>query len=1165
MTSYGARAVPWPAVVQFHREVIGCAGGALFALPVTVPATERWSSLNGFEPGQLAGPWEVDFQALHSPRLQQEARTGLGGAFIGGPCWFRWRSDDEQHRRLEWIPLIYREVSVEERDGRLRIVPVQDGWKVCPLVVQFLEQHNIQTASPLDEILSDLLSVAESRAAEDGQGLSCAVIEAFRLVVPEIGEMLDQARNDFPADRAEFVPSPWVLFTASPGDSASAQHSLRDYGLLERQLTTAPQNIGGLGLLEGAPGTAVQEARKVAPIVPLNDLQRYAVETTLAGRPVTVINGPSGCGKSEVVASILLNAWASSMSVLFTSNNDQAVDGMRKRLKSFEADFEIAVHAGGQSFNNIDEALGRIVDLITARRSESHYGGSLSARKHGQLSKKKQRLREMLDSHVPQRLSQAIEAALESHAAQRQALSALASRREELAEKLRSLGVEEEPNAFVERVVNPLRKWHDGINATRRLIEEDAQRGATLQKELAAARAERDSALAACQIEPESDQALSWLLAEPGFESFEQALTALSEKLREPIEDLSDDGAWEGAFDTWSSSEAAADWERKAREMAALIRPAGIALKEKAEEVRAARDALDATERAAQQAMKSSNFDVRREDLDEWSACYAELCALPRAKLAFRSKSKGAELIGRLETVERRLRLSFPVHLWTSIGALNETGRSRLSPIIERAREWVAAREDWDRLSTVREEIEAESDALRRRLDALGTQSLSAEVTPAACASIASTLNEKASVAASAAAAWRKRETRERLPAELVELAKQIRAAGAGAPIKQRWMNGAGAPLVAALDSVATNPGVDTITAARTEILGPAVANPELENWRRAYHAEKERVAIAEELERIPSRAARLSRWKSRRPASLPPEFDVSDAFDGDDSHPVWAFLKRCEEWSRGWAAYRDEIAPSLEQTAHSEGANAIRRIREAAQALPKSKERAWLEAFTGSTAVSEPWPVDNIAKIAALWRPERLQEAIEKIDAQLERVAFETAREQWLDRVSRDAEVLRSLDALRDHYRQNRQRIEESGYAHFERALNAQPVWVTAATSTHFIPMQAGLFDLLIIDEATQCTLTTMLPLIFRAKRLVVIGDSEQSSSIEGIGVETERNLVAQFGVETWAENLARSESNVYKAALGTLPRGDADVISLVATDNETAPRRQSLNKRSN
>ncbi len=95
MTLSGAHAVPWLAMVQFHREVMRRAEETFFALPVTASATERWSSLTGFEPEQLAGPWEVDSEALANPHLQRDSRSGTGEAFIGGPCWFRWTSERE--------------------------------------------------------------------------------------------------------------------------------------------------------------------------------------------------------------------------------------------------------------------------------------------------------------------------------------------------------------------------------------------------------------------------------------------------------------------------------------------------------------------------------------------------------------------------------------------------------------------------------------------------------------------------------------------------------------------------------------------------------------------------------------------------------------------------------------------------------------------------------------------------------------------------------------------------------------------------------------------------------------------------------------------------------------------------------------------------------------
>ena len=1150
MASPYARPLSWPAVVRFHRECMRQAGETSFALPVTASAAAHWSPLAGFEPAQLAGPWEVGVQALASTHLKDKIQAGLGQAFIGGPCWFRPASADENDRSLEWIPLIYREVTVEHKDDRLQITPAQDGWEICPLVSRLLEERNALTFAPLDETLPALLSRAESKAIENGHDLSRTLTEAFEIVAPELGEVLEAARGDLPAVEVDYTLSPWVLFTAASSCSAATEHVLPDYGRLQRNLAASPQDVGGLRLLQHASGPSVLNAPDLVPIVPLDDVQRSAVESTLAGRPVTVINGSPDGGKTEVILSILFNAWASSTKVLFASDDERTVDVVCQRLKSLESDLEIAVHADEQS-NDVDEALGHTIDLLSAHRGESHYGGSPVDRKRMQLNKKKQQLRDMLTSQVPQRLSGAIESALEAHAAHHEALSTLQSRREELAERLRGLGIEDDPDTLGERILEPLRKWRDGIGATRRLIEEDAQRVASLEKELASARAERDAALTAAQIEAQSDDSLSWLLDEPGFRAFDQALSALADKIKQAVEDDRAEAEWDKAYEAWPSSQVAADWERRARETASLMRAAGVALVEQTEEVRAAREALDAAKATVQKATKTASIDVRREDVDAWAECYAELMALPKPKHSFLPQPRRTEAVRRIEEVERRLRYTLPVHIWSTIGELNDNGRARLAPVVERVREWAAARDDWDNLGAMREEIEAQTEALRQRVTALGARSLATEVTPATCAGIATRLIAKASVAAAAAAAWARRERRERLPKELAELAGQIRAAGAGTPFKEAWMKGAGAPLVAALDAVAADPRIEKAREVRREILSAATADSMVKHWWRAYEAEARRAAIAEELERIPSRDVRLAHWKSRRPAGLPATLDVADAFDGDDAHPLWTFLRECEEWSRAWTAFCDEDAPALQRTANEKGESSLKHLREAARILPESKERTWLESLASGPAASEPWPAEKLTGLAALWRAERLQAGIKGIDAQLERIRFESAREQWLDRVTRDAAVVTTLNALRRHYKDHHQHIEEDGYAHFEQALKAQPVWITPATAPESIPMRPGLFDVVVIDDATKCKLTDVLPLIFRAKRLVVIGDSTELPALETPCEAEKPALAAKYGIEEWTEFLGHAGNNAYKAAVGVLPRGEADVISLTNAES--------------
>lgn len=64
----------------------------------------------------------------------------------------------------------------------------------------------------------------------------------------------------------------------------------------------------------------------------------------------------------------------------------------------------------------------------------------------------------------------------------------------------------------------------------------------------------------------------------------------------------------------------------------------------------------------------------------------------------------------------------------------------------------------------------------------------------------------------------------------------------------------------------------------------------------------------------------------------------------------------------------------------------------------------------------------------------------------------------------------------------------------HFRTLLKVFPCW---ATTTNYvsdsIPCIAGLFDLVIIDEASQCDIASCLPLLFRAKRAVIVGDNNQ------------------------------------------------------------------------
>ena len=79
-----------------------------------------------------------------------------------------------------------------------------------------------------------------------------------------------------------------------------------------------------------------------------------------------------------------------------------------------------------------------------------------------------------------------------------------------------------------------------------------------------------------------------------------------------------------------------------------------------------------------------------------------------------------------------------------------------------------------------------------------------------------------------------------------------------------------------------------------------------------------------------------------------------------------------------------------------------------------------------------------------------------------------------------------------------------------------------TALSARHNFPLESGLFDLVIVDEASQCSLAAVLPLAYRAKRLAVVGDPSQLQPIVPVGDRLLQDIAVQTGFES--DDLRRS-----------------------------------------
>ena len=97
----------------------------------------------------------------------------------------------------------------------------------------------------------------------------------------------------------------------------------------------------------------------------------------------------------------------------------------------------------------------------------------------------------------------------------------------------------------------------------------------------------------------------------------------------------------------------------------------------------------------------------------------------------------------------------------------------------------------------------------------------------------------------------------------------------------------------------------------------------------------------------------------------------------------------------------------------------------------------------------------------------------------------------------------------------------------------------ITSLSARRRLPFEEAVYDLLIIDEASQCDIASMIPLLMRAKRVAVIGDKQQLNHICLLSKQTDLSLIQTHEIEArWsyrgssiydlAESMTESENIV-------------------------------------
>ncbi|GEQ99219.1 hypothetical protein JCM17844_28560 [Iodidimonas gelatinilytica] len=148
---------------------------------------------------------------------------------------------------------------------------------------------------------------------------------------------------------------------------------------------------------------------------------------------------------------------------------------------------------------------------------------------------------------------------------------------------------------------------------------------------------------------------------------------------------------------------------------------------------------------------------------------------------------------------------------------------------------------------------------------------------------------------------------------------------------------------------------------------------------------------------------------------------------------------------------------------------------------------------------------------------------------------SLKDAADRYFDHVDRWLKGGGKNKAFFDGYRQSAQSV-----------LDGLPIWITTNLSVGAaVPFEPGLFDCVVIDEASQCDFASVLPLLFRAKRAVFVGDPKQLRHIPGVTSDQETYVADKSDASDLLVNFSPITRSAYDiAASSAVARGDDELL---------------------
>jgi superfamily I DNA and/or RNA helicase len=99
-----------------------------------------------------------------------------------------------------------------------------------------------------------------------------------------------------------------------------------------------------------------------------------------------------------------------------------------------------------------------------------------------------------------------------------------------------------------------------------------------------------------------------------------------------------------------------------------------------------------------------------------------------------------------------------------------------------------------------------------------------------------------------------------------------------------------------------------------------------------------------------------------------------------------------------------------------------------------------------------------------------------------------------------------------------------------FKQTTKFLPAWiVTNLSAKNSVPFSDNIFDLLVIDEASQCDIPSAIPLLFRAKNIIIIGDPKQLKHISNLNELSEKKIASDNNISEYYVDFSYCKNSIY------------------------------------